>query len=72
VLSLETESQDYNADKGTDLDGFVRTMLHGKGHDRWYDKSFNVIVMANGKVSYYGLKVSKICYHYRLIPHRGL
>ncbi|XP_047737833.1 carnitine O-palmitoyltransferase 1, liver isoform isoform X4 [Hyalella azteca] len=52
VLSLETESQDYNADKGTDLDGFVRTMLHGKGHDRWYDKSFNVIVMANGKIGF--------------------
>ncbi|KAF2358191.1 Acyltransferase ChoActase/COT/CPT [Trinorchestia longiramus] len=52
VVSLETESHDYNADKGTELDGFVRTMLHGKGCDRWYDKSFNVIVMKNGKIGF--------------------
>jgi len=26
-------------------------MLHGKGYDRWFDKSFSVIVTSNGKVS---------------------
>ena len=25
-------------------------MLHGKGYDRWYDKSFNLIVTKNGRV----------------------
>merc|ERR550539_519111 len=24
-------------------------MLHGKGHDRWFDKSFNLIISANGR-----------------------
>jgi hypothetical protein len=25
-------------------------MLHGKGYDRWFDKSFNMIFSANGRV----------------------
>jgi carnitine O-palmitoyltransferase 1 len=25
-------------------------MLHGKGYDRWFDKSFNMIFTANGRV----------------------
>jgi hypothetical protein len=25
-------------------------MLHGKGYDRWFDKSFNLIVTKNGRV----------------------
>lgn len=27
-------------------------MLHGKGHDRWFDKSFTLIVASNGRVSF--------------------
>lgn len=33
------------------LNEFGRAMLHGKGYDRWFDKSFNVIVGKNGRVS---------------------
>jgi hypothetical protein len=33
-----------------ELDWFARAMLHGKGHDRWFDKSFNLIVSKNGRV----------------------
>ena len=25
-------------------------MLHGKGYDRWFDKSFNIVVAVNGRV----------------------
>ena len=25
--------------------------MHGKGYDRWFDKSFNIIVTQNGRVS---------------------
>ena len=51
VVCLEVDSADFNADEGTVLDGFAHAMLHGKGYDRWYDKSFNIIVMKNGRVS---------------------
>lgn len=51
MLVLEEEECDYDENDPSQLDKFGRTMLHGKGYDRWYDKSFNVIVMKNGKVS---------------------
>ena len=38
-------------DDHTKLDKFGRLMLHGKGYDRWFDKSFNLIVGRNGRVS---------------------
>ena len=52
VVVLEEEEYDYSCDDPTQLDRFGRAMLHGKGYDRWYDKSFNVIVMKNGRVSH--------------------
>jgi len=33
-----------------DLNGFAASLLHGKGYDRWFDKSFNVIVSKNGRI----------------------
>lgn len=33
------------------FDAYAHSMLHGKGHDRWFDKSFNIIVSKNGVVS---------------------
>ena len=32
------------------LDNFGRAMLHGKGYDRWFDKSFTLVVASNGRV----------------------
>lgn len=32
------------------LNGFAQSLLHGKGYDRWFDKSFNMIVSKNGRV----------------------
>ncbi|XP_037788959.1 carnitine O-palmitoyltransferase 1, liver isoform-like [Penaeus monodon] len=52
VLVLEEEECDYDENDPSQLDKFGRTMLHGKGYDRWYDKSFNVIVMKNGKIGF--------------------
>jgi len=31
------------------LDTFAKAILHGKGYDRWFDKSFNLIVSRNGR-----------------------
>lgn len=50
MLILEESEYDYNPDDPTQLGKFARVMLHGKGYDRWYDKSFNIIVMKNGRV----------------------
>lgn len=33
------------------LDHFGRVLLHGKGYDRWFDKSFNLCIGNNGRVS---------------------
>jgi len=53
VLCLESqEAPPFNGDEGTRLDAFASTMLHGTGADRWYDKSFNVIVMTNGRIGF--------------------
>ena len=32
------------------MDEFGRSMLHGNGYNRWFDKSFTMIVCKNGKV----------------------
>ncbi len=40
------------------LDMFGRSMLHGKCYDRWFDKSFTLVVCANGRVSE---RLSHIC-----------
>ncbi|CAG7833590.1 unnamed protein product [Allacma fusca] len=33
----------------TNLDHFARALFHGKGYDRWIDKSVNVIIGKNGR-----------------------
>ncbi|XP_071534183.1 carnitine O-palmitoyltransferase 1, liver isoform isoform X1 [Panulirus ornatus] len=52
VLVLEENEYDYCEDDPSQLDRFGRAMLHGKGYDRWYDKSFNVIIMKNGRIGF--------------------
>eukprot|EP00123_Amoebidium_parasiticum_P017010 comp23677_c0_seq5/m.40540 comp23677_c0_seq5/g.40540 ORF comp23677_c0_seq5/g.40540 comp23677_c0_seq5/m.40540 type:complete len:718 (-) comp23677_c0_seq5:437-2590(-) len=42
VLVLDSEAPDTLTEHG-------KLSLHGKGFDRWFDKSFNLIVYANGK-----------------------
>lgn len=32
------------------LDQYGRILLHGKGYDRWFDKSFNLCFGTNGRV----------------------
>ncbi|KAL7643720.1 UNVERIFIED_CONTAM: hypothetical protein RMT77_005726 [Armadillidium vulgare] len=52
VLILEDDDYDYDAKDASQLDRFGHAMLHGKGYDRWYDKSFNIIVMKNGRIGF--------------------
>uniref|UniRef100_A0A8C5K5M6 Palmitoyl thioesterase CPT1C n=1 Tax=Jaculus jaculus TaxID=51337 RepID=A0A8C5K5M6_JACJA len=37
-------------DPATSLDAYAHALLAGRGHDRWFDKSFTLIVFSNGKL----------------------
>lgn len=56
-VSLDDYEYEYNANDSSKLDHYGRMMLHGKGYDRWFDKSFTLCVGRNGKVS----KLTFIC-----------
>jgi len=32
------------------FDAYAQSMLHGKGYNIWFDKSFNIIISKNGVV----------------------
>lgn len=65
MVVLEDDEYDYDPEDPSQLDRFGRAMLHGKGCDRWYDKSFNVIVMKNGRVSPHEFVILFHCMYYR-------
>lgn len=39
------------------MDQYGRILLHGKGYDRWFDKSFTLCIGTNAKVSHSLIKV---------------
>ncbi|KAL5009437.1 hypothetical protein ScPMuIL_011742 [Solemya velum] len=53
-LSLDDEPQDYDPEDPSKLNAFGRSMLHGKGYDRWFDKSFTLVVCSNGRIGFNG------------------
>lgn len=51
VLVLDDEPFKYDLKSSpTEYGYYGQQLLHGKGHDRWFDKSFNLCVGTNGKV----------------------
>lgn len=52
VLSLDDEPFEFDINKPEKLDKFGSILLHGKGCDRWFDKSFTVCVGTNGRVMF--------------------
>ena len=51
-LVLEDESFEYGLEATPKEYGYYgQQLLHGKGNDRWFDKSFNICVGKNGRVS---------------------
>ncbi|KAI0209134.1 Carnitine O-palmitoyltransferase 1, liver [Lamellibrachia satsuma] len=52
VLALDEEAQEYDRDDPSKMDSFGRAMLHGKGYDRWFDKSFTFVVCSNGSIGF--------------------
>ena len=54
VMVLEDEPFEYDENDPKKLDKYGEAMLHGKGYDRWYDKSFNIIIGSNGRAGFNG------------------
>uniref|UniRef100_A0A1I8H8H2 carnitine O-palmitoyltransferase n=1 Tax=Macrostomum lignano TaxID=282301 RepID=A0A1I8H8H2_9PLAT len=50
VLVLDDEEADYDPKDDSKLDHFAKSLLHGNGRNRWFDKSFSLIVFANGRI----------------------
>uniref|UniRef100_A0A674NG15 carnitine O-palmitoyltransferase n=1 Tax=Takifugu rubripes TaxID=31033 RepID=A0A674NG15_TAKRU len=48
-VTLDDTEQCYDTNNPvTSLDSYAKSLLHGKCYDRWFDKSFNLIVFKNG------------------------
>ncbi|KAK5867675.1 hypothetical protein PBY51_012143 [Eleginops maclovinus] len=48
-VTLDDTEQRYDeANPVKSLDSYAKSLLHGKCYDRWFDKSFNLIVYKNG------------------------
>lgn len=52
VLALDDDDYETNIHQGDHLDDFGKALLHGNGHNRWFDKSFTVCVGTNGRVGF--------------------
>uniref|UniRef100_A0A8C1G464 Carnitine O-palmitoyltransferase 1, muscle isoform n=1 Tax=Cyprinus carpio TaxID=7962 RepID=A0A8C1G464_CYPCA len=49
-LTLDDETHGYDPENIRSLDLYAKSLLHGKCYDRWFDKSFTLIVYKNGKI----------------------
>lgn len=49
-LTLDDEAHGYDPENIRCLDLYAKSLLHGKCYDRWFDKSFTLIVYKNGKI----------------------
>ncbi|XP_058815518.1 carnitine O-palmitoyltransferase 1, liver isoform isoform X1 [Topomyia yanbarensis] len=52
VLSLDEQPFEFDMAHPEKLDQFGRNLLHGNGHDRWFDKSFTVCIGSNARVGF--------------------
>ncbi|XP_070622162.1 carnitine O-palmitoyltransferase 1, liver isoform isoform X2 [Erythrolamprus reginae] len=49
-VTLDDTVQGYREEEPVkSMDTYAKALLHGKCYDRWFDKSFNLIVFRNGK-----------------------
>lgn len=52
VLDNHSDYWDFETSSQDEINSFSKTMLHGKGYDRWFDKSFNLVICKNGQVGF--------------------
>uniref|UniRef100_A0A670ZUX2 Carnitine O-palmitoyltransferase 1, muscle isoform n=1 Tax=Pseudonaja textilis TaxID=8673 RepID=A0A670ZUX2_PSETE len=49
-LVLDEEAQGFNPEREESLSEYAKSLLHGRCYDRWFDKSFTLVVYPNGKL----------------------
>uniref|UniRef100_A0A4W5R5P2 carnitine O-palmitoyltransferase n=1 Tax=Hucho hucho TaxID=62062 RepID=A0A4W5R5P2_9TELE len=50
-VTLDDDEQGMmGEDPAASLDRYAKSLLHGKCYDRWFDKSFSVVIYKNGKI----------------------
>lgn len=52
IVALDDEAYETDMYKGVNLDHFGKAMLHGNGHNRWFDKSFTLCIGTNGRIGF--------------------
>ncbi|XP_017892368.1 carnitine O-palmitoyltransferase 1, liver isoform isoform X2 [Ceratina calcarata] len=52
VVALDDMPYVYDPENPSKLDEYGRILLHGKGYDRWFDKSFTLCIGNNGRVGF--------------------
>lgn len=52
VVALDDVPYEYDQSDPDKLDRYGRILLHGKGYDRWFDKSFTLCIGSNGRLGF--------------------
>lgn len=51
VVLLDDVPYIFDENNPKAMDEYGRRLLHGKGYDKWFDKSFTLCVGTNGRVN---------------------
>ncbi|XP_075229002.1 carnitine O-palmitoyltransferase whd isoform X2 [Lycorma delicatula] len=52
VVTLDDVPYEFDEVDPDKLDRYGRILLHGKGYDRWFDKSFTLCISTNGRIGF--------------------
>ncbi|XP_015585917.1 carnitine O-palmitoyltransferase 1, liver isoform isoform X2 [Cephus cinctus] len=52
VVALDDVPYEFDQAHPEKLDRYGRILLHGKGYDRWFDKSFTLCIGTNGRIGF--------------------
>lgn len=52
VLALDDNDFEFDPDDDSKLSNYGQCLLHGTGYDRWFDKSFTLVVSRNGRAGF--------------------
>ncbi|XP_048515243.1 carnitine O-palmitoyltransferase 1, liver isoform isoform X4 [Athalia rosae] len=52
VVALDDIPYEFDQAHPEKLDHYGRILLHGKGYDRWFDKSFTLCIGSNGRIGF--------------------
>jgi len=52
VVTLDEDEYEFDKKEPNKLNHFAQRMLHGNGYDRWFDKSFTLVIAKNGRMGF--------------------